>query len=440
MLQHSAHEGGYSIAAMMHDDDDLEDWEDPGLLVRDRVVEAFGRRFSRAPQVLVRAPGRVNLLGAHVDYSEGWVLPAAIDRAVWLAAALLPEGKAGRPLRAHALDLESNGEADLDLDLDALPLPRPQRSAEGARSESSWIDVPAGVAWALAEKGHQAPAMEVMFGSDLPIAAGVSSSAAVEMAFLLAWEVLSAVTDNPFDLLGIDRARIGQRGENGYLGVQSGIMDQFASLHGLAGQAILLDCRDLTFEPKPMPPGSLVLVADSGVRRRLGASGFNDRPAECHQAVEILRRVLPDIRTLRDVTVQDFERHSHHLPIHLRRRAQHTVEECKRVQDGAMALLLQQPDVFGELMRRSHLSSRDLYEVSIPELDVLAASAWSVEGCYGARLSGGGFGGCVTALVDGAAAEAVGAEMTAAFEAEFGRSPTILRCRVAEGARVLPPP
>jgi len=400
------------------------------------VVEAFRRRFSRPPEVLVRAPGRVNLLGAHVDYSEGWVLPATIDRAVWVAASLLPEGKTGRPLRAHALNLE----CDAEVDLDALPPPRPQRAAEGAQSETSWIDVPAGVAWALAEGGHRAPAMEVVFGSDLPMGAGVSSSAAVEMAFLLAWEVLSAVTDNPFDLKGIERARMGQRGENGYLGVQSGIMDQFASLHGAAGQAMFLDCRDLSFDFKPMPPGSLILVADSGVRRQLGATEFNNRPAECREAVDILRRVLPDIRTLRDVTVEDFELHSHHLPIHLRRRAQHAVEECKRVQDGAMALILCQFDTFGELMRHSHLSSRDLYEVSIPELDVLAASAWSVEGCHGARMSGGGFGGCVTALVDGVAADGVAAEMTAAFEAEFGRSPTIYRCRVADGVRVLPPP
>ena len=426
---------------MFADGDDFPDLAESALALRDRVVEAFRRRDSRPPQVVVRAPGRVNLLGAHIDYSEGWVLPASIDRAVWLAAAPLPAGKAGRPLRAHALDLSS----DAGVDRDALPPPRTERGPAGARSESSWIDLPAGVAWALAESGHRPPPMEVLFGSDLPMGAGVSSSAAVEMAFLLAWEALSVETDHPFDLTGVERARIGQRAENGYLGVQSGIMDQFASLHGVKDRALFLDCRDLTFSPEPLPPGSLVLVADSGVRRRLGASGFNDRRAECAAAgmdgatvvrrVEILRHRLPKVRTLRDLSWSDFELHSHHLPLPLRRRAQHAVEECRRVRDGARALAQGRLDTLSDLMRRSHLSSRDLYEVSIPELDVLAAAAWSVAGCYGARLSGGGFGGCVTALVDGAAAEEVAAAMMAAFEAEFGHSPTIYRCRVADGAR-----
>ena len=422
----------------MDDDEELlgEGAEETSTDLRDRVVEEFHRAFERPPEVLVRAPGRVNLLGAHVDYSEGWVLPAAIDRSVWLAAALGDSGKPGRWLRARASDLDSISEVNLE----AMPPPRPARSPDGARDESPWIDVPLGVAWALQQGGHYPAAMDVCFTSDLPMGAGVSSSAAVEMAFLLAWEVLSAVTDQPFDLEGVDRARIGQKAENGFLGVQSGIMDQFASLHGVAGKALLLDCRDLSFDLQPLPRGHHVLVADSGVRRRLGASGFNDRRAECRQAVEILQRFLPDIETLRDVSLEDLELHSHHLPQPLRRRAQHAVAECQRVREGGLALTIRDLDGFARLMRQSHLSSRDLYEVSIPELDVLAASAWAVKGCRGARLSGGGFGGCVTALVESSAAAAVEEAMVGAFEAEFGRQPEILRCRVSDGARVLPPP
>lgn len=418
---------------MGQEDVELKDEPEANMSLRNQVVEAFRRRTGRPATVLVRAPGRVNLLGAHIDYSEGWVLPAAIDRAVWLAAAPLPKGKFGRPLRVHALNLG----ADAAVDLDSLPLPRPDRSDDGARSEGEWVDVPAGVAWALEQGGHRAPAMEVVFGSDLPMGAGVSSSAAVEMAFLLAWETLSQGGGRPFQLEGVERARIGRRAENGYLGVQSGIMDPFASLHGAAGQALFLDCRHLTFELVPLPPQCSLLVADSGVRRRLGASGFNDRRAECGEAVEILRRTLPEIHTLRDVSVHDFELHSHHLPMSLRRRVQHAVEECQRVRDGARALALGELESFHELMRRSHLGSRDLYEVSIPELDVLAAAAWGVEGCHGARLSGGGFGGCVTALVDASATQEVAAGMRRAFAGEFGREPEVFSCQVGEGARVV---
>ena len=302
----------------------------------------------------------------------------------------------------------------------------PQRKA----GTYGWIDYPAGVAWALSQAGHRPAAMDVAYASDVPIGAGVSSSAAVEVAFLLAWRELG---------LDLDDAAVpglGRRAENGYLGVQSGIMDQFASLNGAEGHAVFLDCRHLTCELLPLPR-TAVLVADSGVRRQLAASGFNDRPRECRQAIEILRRSLPGIRALRDVSAADFELHSHRLPIDLRRRARHVIEECRRVREGAEALRRGDLDAFGLLVRHSHVSSRDLYEVSIPELDVLAAAAWAAEGCYGARLTGGGFGGCVAALVESASAAAVGAAMAAAFESELGRPPPIFVCRAAAGAEVL---
>jgi len=384
------------------------------------VIESFRCRYGREPTVVVRAPGRVNLLGAHIDYSEGWVMPAAIDRAVWLAAA----PATGRKLHVHALDLDQTA----TLELDALPDRVPQR----ANPESTWIDYPAGVAWALGEEGYRPAGMAAVFGGDVPVGAGLSASAALEVAFLLAWERLSG-----FELEGRERARLGQRAENAYLNVQSGIMDQFASIHGKADHVLFLDCRDLTCERISIPPGTVVVVADTGVRRRLADSGFNSRRAQCQEAVAILRRDLPGIRTLRDVTVAELERHGPRLPEPLRSRARHAVEECARVRAGAEALRRRDLDAFGELMRRSHVGSRDLYEVSIPELDTLAAAAWGVAGCYGARLAGGGFGGCLIALAAAAAVEELGQALTRAFTSAFGRSPVIFPCSVSDGARIV---
>ncbi len=400
------------------------------------VADAFRARYDQPPEVVVRAPGRVSLLGAHVDYSEGWVITAAIDRAVWLAAARPSRRTAVRPhIRIEALDFKETA----TLSLDNLPPPLEQRKGEKA----TWIDYPAGVAWALAEAGAPPPPMDVTFGGDVPIGAGVSSSAAVEMAFLLAWEAFQPASSGPLVTDGPARARLGMRAENGYLGVQSGIMDQFSVLHGAEGKLVFLDCRSLEYEHLPLPASASVLVADSGVRRRLADLGddhnYNDRRLECARAVEILEPGLPGIRTLRDVSLRDFELHSHELPMTLRRRARHAIEECRRVREGAAALRDGDLDTFGHLIRQSHLSSRDLYEVSVPETDLLAASAWAVPGCHGARLVGGGFGGCVMVLAETAAAEAIRQAMTRAFEDEFDRTPPVFACAVAGGARVVTP-
>ncbi len=389
----------------------------------DDIISAFTSRYGRHPEIVVRAPGRVNLLGAHIDYSEGWVITGAIDRAVWLAAS------PSQVTRIEALDLEQT----TNLDLENLPPPLPDRPGETA----SWIDYPAGVAWALAEAGIRPLAMEAVFGGDIPIGAGTSSSAAVEMAFLLAWEALTRHAGNPIlNLDGADRALLGMRAENGYLGVKSGIMDQFSSLHGAPGHLIFLDCRSLDFEHLPLPNTTRILIADSGVRRKLAEFDYNDRRAECQQASEILRRELPEIRTLRDVTPDEFELYSHRLSMPLRRRARHAIAECQRTRAGAAALSRGDLQAFGQLMRQSHLSSRDLYEVSIPQLDVLAAAAWSAAGCYGARLVGAGFGGCVTVLAEASAVDTVEQAMVAAFQREFDRQPEIFTCAIADGASV----
>lgn len=380
----------------------------------EHIIAAFQSIYGRPPAVVVHAPGRVNLLGEHVDYNEGWVMPAAIDRAVWLAV----EAVDGQDVSLHALDFDQYARFELE---------RLQPLAEPAVAH--WADYPAGVAWAMRAAGYTLPGLRGVYRSDVPIGAGVSSSAAVESAFVLAWEILGALS-----LTGEQRALLGQQVENGYIGLQSGIMDQYASLHGVAGHLIVLDCRTLTHTLAPLPENVTILIANSGVERQLAGSAYNTRRAECAAAVVELQRYLSDVTALRDVAPAQLERLAHRLPLPIRRRAQHVVAECARVLDGAADL--QRGDVarFGRKLILSHISLRDLYEVSIPELDILAASAWTTPGCYGARLTGAGFGGCVVALAADEAAEAVADHMRQAFEAEFGRIPAIFTTHAAAGA------
>ena len=386
----------------------------------DDLAAAFRNRFGAEPDVLARAPGRVNLLGAHVDYSEGWVLPAAVDRAVWVAARRARRAET----RLAALDLGEEA---------AFRASRPAPPVVARGGSPSWVNYPQGLAWALGQRGIDPPPIEAVFGGDLPIGAGVSSSAAVEMAFLVAWEELAG-----FELNGIERAGIGRQVENEYVGVQSGIMDQFASVHGREGHAMLLDCRSLEHELIPTPDDLVFLVADTGVRRALASgTGFNDRKSECFRAADMLRPHLPGLATLRDLEPADLDRLGHMLEPLLDRRARHVVTECRRVLDGAEALRHGDLHVLGDLMAQSHRSSRNDYDVSVDELDVLQEAAAGAEGCYGARLTGAGFGGCVTAITSEAAADHVGKQTAAAFKRRFGRLPEIHTCRVGNGAGVL---
>lgn len=388
--------------------------------LRASVVTAFERRFERAPEVVVRAPGRVNLLGEHVDYNEGWVLPAATEQAVWLAAAR----SAGDDVHILASDF-IDGEAAFSL-ADLAP--------RDAQAPVSWIDYPRGVAWSLQDEGHEIPPISAAFAGDVPIGAGVSSSAAVEVAFLAAWSALGKL-----DLDRLVMAKLGQKTENRYIGLASGIMDQFASAHSVAEHLLLLDCRSLTYEPIPLPQACAILVVDSGIRRELAGSEYNVRRRQCDEAVEILREHLPHITTLRDVTPEQFELAAHRLPILLRRRAQHVVEECARVLQGAEQLRRGDVEAFGRLIRHSHISLRDLYEVSISELDFLAATAWQQAGCYGARLTGAGFGGCIIVLAEAGATEAIAARLREAYAQSFSRTPRIFATRAAAGVKEMTP-
>lgn len=388
---------------------------------KQEVESTFRTTFGRDPEVVVRAPGRVNLLGGHVDYHDGFVLPGAIDRSIWVAAAR----GAGRALRLHSLTFGETLERSLN--------PAPPPPAGEGRNASAWIEYPLGVAWALERNDLDPAPLDAVIGSDLAVGAGVSSSAALEVAFLLTWNEVSQLELDP-----VAMAQLGRTVENDYLNVQSGIMDQFASLHGSAGHLLLLDCRTLESRPVAFPDTAAILIADSGVRRRLVEGGINDRRTECRTALDLLRQTRPDLRALRDVDPALLEEHKERLGDTGYRRVKHVVEECARVQAGAEALRSGTGlERLGELMCESHRSSRDCYQVSIPELDTLAEAAWEAPGCYGARLSGAGFGGCVAALVERDAADSVSQRIREVFSERFGQQPEIHQCRIDAGAEVV---
>jgi galactokinase len=380
------------------------------------ILTAFTNRYHTPPSILVRAPGRVNLLGEHVDYNDGVVLPAAIDRAVRLAAAPTTDGV----VHLYALDLNKQAAFRLDAlaqrsGLDGTPLPH-------------WAAYPAGVAWALAEAGMPVGGMQVVYTSDVPIGAGLSSSAAVEVAFAAAWRALGG-----WEMDNLRLAQVCQRAENGYVGVNSGLMDQFASACGVEGHALYFDTRSLEWHPVALPPGTAIVVADSGMRRTLATSAYNDRRAACEQAVACLQQYKPGLRSLRDITTVEFAAYSEYLPEEVRRRAEHVVKEIHRVEQAVNALRGGDARLFGGLMFAGHKSLRDLYQVSLPELDVLVEIARGLPGIYGARLTGAGFGGCTVNLIDGSQAEAFILGLQDGYRRQTEKTATVYLCHASAG-------
>ncbi len=384
------------------------------------LTHAFLDRFSRMPIFKAHAPGRVNLLGEHVDYNDGIVLPAAIDRAVYLAAG--PDEN--ETLSLHALDIEAEVKIRLDelddkKDVVGKPLPE-------------WACYPAGVAWSLKDAGLKVGGLQVVYTSDIPIGAGLSSSAAIEVGFAILWQALAG-----WEIDRMTLARLCQRAENVYVGVACGLMDQFASAFGVANNALYFDTRSLGWEPIPLPEKTALVIADSGVRHSLTSSGYNDRRAACEQAVNLLRPWMPGIKALRDVSPQEFAAYSDQLPPVIRRRAEHVVKEIARVQSAASALRRDDPRAFGALMFAGHASLRDLFEISVPKLDLLVEIARGIPGCIGARMTGGGFGGCTINLVD----EEKASEFIRGLEKEFleqsGAKTQVYLCRASDGASLI---
>jgi len=376
----------------------------------EKVTHAFSSRFHRQPSIVVRAPGRVNLIGEHTDYNDGFVLPVAVDRAAWLAVA--PQDEPWATVRA----------LDMHGDEKTFPVDRVPSSSGG------WSDYPMGVVWAFLERAMQPIGIKAVLSSDVPVGAGMSSSAAVELAFAFSWNVLS---DLKMDLQNL--ALLCQQAENNYVGVNCGIMDQMISACGKAGHAMMLDTRTLERDYFSMPEGVAIVVADSLVRRSLATSEYNIRRAQCEQAVSILTEYLPDVKALRDVSVEELKQHQGHLPDIVYRRARHVVTENDRVLQLSRQLSQGNLDDVGELLVQGHNSLRDDYEVSIPELDTLVVAATEVEGCFGARLTGAGFGGCIIALVAEDAVPEMEKHIIKVYANTYGKSPAVYITRPSDG-------
>lgn len=332
---------------------------------------------------MVRAPGRINLLGEHVDYNDGYVMPAAIDRATYLVFSAA-DGNASTILAE-----------DLHQEINISSQSVKSKTQVNGLAMLDWGLYPAGVNRILADQGYSVNALNGVFASDVPISAGLSSSASVEVAFLNAWLKLGDIS-----LPKMEQARLCQQAENAYVGVKCGIMDQFASVCGETDRLLYLDCRSMEWETLPLPPDVSIVIADTRVRRKLTSVEYNQRRQDCEEAVRILRADLPHITALRDVTLEQFNRFCHELPPDVERHARHVVEEIARAEKARRFLDRGNIREFGNLMYDCHRSLRDLFEVSCFELDTMVEIAQSLDGCYGSRLTGAGFGGCTVSLVE----------------------------------------
>jgi len=340
------------------------------------IEEAFERLFGATPETIARAPGRVNLIGEHTDYNQGFVLPAAIDRYVYFAG----RRRADRRVRLKSLDFQDG----VELDLNGL-----QRDGQ-----HPWSNYVGGVAKYLEEGGHRLPGADVVFGGDVPREAGLSSSAAVEVAAAAFWQSLVGLKFDPVYLV-----KLARRAENEFVGVPSGIMDQFISALGRQDHALLLDCRDLHYRHVPLRDDVKIVVCNSGVKRALAKSEYEVRVQQCREAVAQVSHAGRAVKSLREVTLDDLEGARNRLSDVVMRRARHVVTENQRVLDAVKVLQEGDLNRFGELMNASHESLRDDYEVSSKELDVLVEIARQQPGVLGARMTGAGFGGCTVNLV-----------------------------------------
>jgi len=376
------------------------------------LERAFRERYGSEPR-LFRAPGRVNLIGEHTDYNDGFVLPMAIDRGTVVAAA----AREDRRVRVFSLNMNEQYEFDLD--------------REGSRQRGIWLDYIEGVARSLEVGGARLRGAEMVIDSDVPTGAGLSSSAALEVSTGFALLSLADVA--------VDRVRLalaGQRAEHEYVGTKVGIMDQMIAALGQRGSALLIDCRTFATTHIPVDTSEVaVVICDSHVKHELASSEYNTRRAECERGVELLRQFLPGVKALRDVSVADFEKYEDRLPEVVRRRCRHVVTEDARTLSAAEALRAGRMEEMGRLMYESHRSLRDDYEVSCAELDTLVDIAARVKGVLGARMTGGGFGGCTVNLVGRGVLDEFSETITKLYREAYHIDPPIYVVATENGAR-----
>ncbi|MCP4539589.1 MAG: galactokinase [Chloroflexi bacterium] len=377
------------------------------MSLKQRVTKEFERRFGVPPAFVVRAPGRVNLIGEHTDYNDGFVLPMAIDRAMWIAG----QPRNDRRVMGHSLDLDQTTEFSLDR----------------MEKKTGWGEYVKGVAWALQKVNYTLQGWEGVISGDVPIGAGLSSSAALQLATARVFAVTSKFPWDPATM-----SKIALHAENEWIGVNCGIMDQMISAAGKADHALLIDCRSLETQSVPLPPGTAIVVLDTATRRGLVDSAYNERRAQCDAAARAF-----GVPALRDVSVTEFRIQADQLDEITRRRARHVVTENARTLQAAEAMRRGDAVELGQLMNDSHTSLRDDFEVSSDGLNIIVTCARQEKACYGARMTGAGFGGCAVALVRADAAQAFATSVAACYQEAMGIAPNIYVCSATNGAEIV---
>jgi galactokinase len=389
-----------------------------------RLIEEFRLLFGGNPDWVVRAPGRVNLIGEHTDYNEGFVMPMAIDRAVWIALRARPD------TQVVVESLDFGGRVNFDIHSLARVIPGSGHPLQPHKnSPHTWTAYFAGVAWSLLEEGWPLQGWEGVVRGDVPIGAGLSSSAALEVAAACAFAASSGC---PVKVVPVALAC--QRAENQWVGVSCGIMDQLVCLAGKKNHAVLIDCRSLQWRPVPLPNEVVLVVMDTATRRDLANSEYNVRRAQCEEGARLL-----GVRALRDISWETWSQCEPMLGEPWRRRARHVVSENQRTLQAVEAM--EQGDLcrLGRLLVESHRSLREDFEVSSPALDAMVDLALQQAGCLGARMTGAGFGGCAIALVKRDAVPVFLEAVPAQYQAATKLEPKLYVCEPSDGAQILPP-
>src|SRR5271157_3353340 len=383
------------------------------VLARDATQE-FGHRFGRRPTVS-RAPGRVNLIGEHTDYNDGFVMPAALEFATLVAASPRPD----RRLNVYSVIMGESRAFDLDA------------PAETGRHD--WSDYIFGVALMLERSGRRLSGADLVVSTDVPLGSGLSSSAALEVSSAHALLTASGL---PFEPIAM--AKICQQAENDYVGMRCGIMDQYIAACGVAGHALLIDCRSLESRSVPIASNLRLLIANSAVRHQHAGGEYNARREACEEGVRLLSRTPGPIKALRDVTPDELEASRRKLPDLIYRRCRHIVTENARVLEAEQALKAGDFAACGRAMNQSHVSMRDDFEITCPEVDTLVGLAQTIEGVYGSRMTGGGFGGCTVSLVEASAVERASRIMIDGYRVATGLEAEIFACAPSDGVRLIP--
>lgn len=386
-----------------------------------KIKQAYTERFGASP-LMIQSPGRVNLIGEHTDYNDGFVLPAAIDKVIYMAMGRNNLGK----IRLLSVDM--------DMKTFETPV-----SAEYQKVETHWANYILGVVNEMQKagynpgKGEGEGGFDCVFGGTIPIGAGLSSSAALEGGIALGLNELFQL-----DMSRKEMALISQRAENLFVGVQSGIMDQFANLHGKKNSVIKLDCRTLDYERYPFEWNNVrILLCDTKVRRELAGSEYNVRRQQCEEGVAVIKKSHPEVKNLRDVSFEQLEEHKQKMDPVVYRRCRYVLEENRRLLDGCEDLMQGDLEGFGKRMYQSHYGLKNDYEVSCEELDILVEAVEPLDGVLGARMMGGGFGGCTINLVALDKLEEIKQQVTDSYKKKTGIKPDIYVANIGEGTHII---